>query len=1392
MKHFYSFMLMFIALMASHISAAEATQLSVNGMTFSYSLTDNTATLTAVDETQISDVLEIPDAINVDDDTKNRYTVTAIAYNVLSNNNSTIKTVILPKSLKTIGNSFMSGSTGVEYLRIPASVTTIGTYVFHQSSIKELYIEDSENNLIFQVAYNDMNGLHGLAFGGCKIETLYYGRVCNGGLLYPFSSKGIKTLTIGPLVKELPESAFSSNNLETVTIPPNVKKIGEGAFSNNKLQSVVTNTGLEEVSKYAFRYCRSLKSISLPSSVIRIGEAAFQSCDSMETVVLQNGLKNIKASAFDCCYALRNINIPQSVDSIGDYAFRCCRSLESITLPNTPIILGIGVFNQCLALQTVDFGGAPYIPGNACQSCSALTSVTFGNTNLQRINGYAFSGCTSLTSITIPNSVTTIGEYAFNNCSNLPSIEIPDAVTSIGANCFYGCSKLESVKLSQNVEEIPMSAFYQCKLLDNIEIPSSVKKIGANAFNECNLSNFKFGNNVEFIGQRAFYNCKMSRLELPASIDSIEGSAFISCSQLTYVKLPSQLRTISNFTFQNCKKLQTIDFPEALEKIGAYSFYDCDSLKSANFPSTLKEIGTQAFYSCGKLKIVKFPASLTKLSTSSFESCNIEEFDCPSLTWYFDYFVPQGVGNNGFHLLINGEEITSVKFPDGITEIADYKFEKAAYIESFDIPNSVQKIGSNAFYGCKELTNITLPTNLKEIKSYAFYNCSALESIILPDSLEEIGGYSFYGCSKINHIKIPQKITKLGDQTFRDCTTLTSIDFGSNIESLGRCCFYNCSSLDSINLPQNLKKIESSAFQQCTKLNSIEFPLSLERIGSESFKGCKKITNIFCPWIEPIFSDKFLSDEFENNVYNNASLHIPAGTLSKYKEKNYWKNFKNIVEDYGIDYATQALVTIPQVDETKGSITVSKGPETFTNSFIANKGDEITITITPNEGSSIKSITINGVKYDTPQITLVVNENLDIAVEFATSYLITIESPDEATGSIRVLNGSAEVTSGSMIAEGVQLTIEATPASGYEFGSILINGQAISGNSFTVSQNSVVSAIFNKIPTYTVTIIEPATEAGSIEVTLDGKPIESGTEVISGSIITVTASVNENYILLAIKCNGSKISGNSITVTSNVEISADILPINSGIEITDFPEYTAPQGRVHSGMTTYLDQIYTSGGLTDVIQTWDNCPSTLHSVMPKAVVASKGSTITINLQGHAIGEPSGATVYQDLRYCVAHIFTDWDGSKEFNGESAQYGVYHPSGTITYSNSSIKPAATGEKHIYGNYDEVMNIAHTVTVPDNAIGHARIRVIYQGAWQGQITSPYATNVSDGVTYDIPLYVVEPASIDEILADEFRSDLPILLYNFQGIQVNAENLRPGIYIARQGSKVKKILIK
>ena len=94
-----------------------------------------------------------------------------------------------------------------------------------------------------------------------------------------------------------------------------------------KISKGVTYLGGE-----AFYYCSSLKKVTIADTVTEIGMAAFMSSGIAE-ITLPDSVVKMGDYMFDGCHSLKNVTLPGNIPRLGVAFFRDCDSLESIRIP---------------------------------------------------------------------------------------------------------------------------------------------------------------------------------------------------------------------------------------------------------------------------------------------------------------------------------------------------------------------------------------------------------------------------------------------------------------------------------------------------------------------------------------------------------------------------------------------------------------------------------------------------------------------------------------------------------------------------------------------------------------------------------------------------------------------------------------------------------------------------------------------------------------------------------------------------------------------------------------------------------------------------------------------------------------------------------------------------
>lgn len=552
----------------------------------------------------------------------------------------------------------------------------------------------------------------------------------------------IKTVVIEPGVTSIGKAVFiNCVNLESIEIPEGVIGVGAGAFyACHGLKEITLPRSLQSIGTLAFHYCDALTDIEIPSNVNEIGLSAFNWCYKLSTLtvaaentayssldnVLFNksqtelifcpqsrsgaytvpaSVKRIVERAFDDCTGLTEITLPSGLVSIGDYAFFNCYSAAKIDIPETVNEIGDYAFYYCRNITEAHIpSGVTSIGNYVFASCMGLTNVTLPE-NLKTIGDYAFSRCHMLPAIEIPEGVTEIGESAFFNCT-FRSIVIPSGVTKISDSCFGSCILLSDVSLPEGLIEIGASAFANCRQLISIRIPDHVKVIGDNAFTNCiGLAEFGFPADLESIGQSAFSYCtSLTEAVLPSGVKTIGGRAFSGCENLNDIVLSDSLISIGDYAFELCNALEQINIPEGVTEIGGFVFSNCNNLKKIVLPSTLTSLGTYAFNSCYSLASINLPDGLTEIKDYTFQYC---------------------------------DALASVKMPRSLTKIGSYAFRDCSALTSITIHEGTKTLASDSFWGCSGLKTVVLPVSAVEIGPRAFSNCSAITDVYYTGSETE-------------------------------------------------------------------------------------------------------------------------------------------------------------------------------------------------------------------------------------------------------------------------------------------------------------------------------------------------------------------------------------------------------------------------------------------------------------------------------------------------------------------------------------------------------------------------------------------------------------------------------------------------------------------------------
>lgn len=165
---------------------------------------------------------------------------------------------------------------------------------------------------------------------------------------FAFSRSSITGIEVPQGVKDICYGAFyHCDDLQTVSLPDTIENVEPKAFSCSAWVEAFMENGTEDflisgnvlvayrgadekvvipenvtvIAGEAFMNQTRVKSVTLPESLITVGEGAFEGCTSLaELNVLSRHLSEIKDRAFADC-SLKEVDLPSSVETVGLRAF---------------------------------------------------------------------------------------------------------------------------------------------------------------------------------------------------------------------------------------------------------------------------------------------------------------------------------------------------------------------------------------------------------------------------------------------------------------------------------------------------------------------------------------------------------------------------------------------------------------------------------------------------------------------------------------------------------------------------------------------------------------------------------------------------------------------------------------------------------------------------------------------------------------------------------------------------------------------------------------------------------------------------------------------------------------------------------------------------------------
>lgn len=271
-----------------------------------------------------------------------------------------LRRVILPESLRQIGEMAFSGCSHLRVLTIPGGVQRVGTLAFAKcSQLERVRLEPGVLQLgpscfskcaaLKRVEVPaSVAQIGGGAFFGCSKELRLYG--AEGAPAQQYAQ--LNGLTFDSQSwKDDEELVLREEEDGTLT----VLGARQAAPHRIEIPTEICGRRVAAIAPKAFFANGTLEQLVVGGGVREIGESAFFGCRQLVSVSFERGLECLKDSAFAGCESLTQVTLPWGTSAVGRMAFFGCTRLSFVKMPTTTRVADFA-FDGCAPGIRV-FGG---------------------------------------------------------------------------------------------------------------------------------------------------------------------------------------------------------------------------------------------------------------------------------------------------------------------------------------------------------------------------------------------------------------------------------------------------------------------------------------------------------------------------------------------------------------------------------------------------------------------------------------------------------------------------------------------------------------------------------------------------------------------------------------------------------------------------------------------------------------------------------------------------------------------------------------------------------------------------------------------------------------------------------------------------------------------------
>ncbi len=511
-----------------------------------------------------------------------------------------------------------------------------------------------------------------------------------------------------------------------------------------------------------------------------------------------------------------------------------------------------------------------------------------GETTASSVINSQLSGNPKLAKVTLPANLTEIPSSLFSDDKALETITIPQNVTKVGQRAFEGCTALKTVtfksKTAPTMEVYEYSSsdkrypFKDCDVTVVVPLNTGdsytkawADMLAADVSKRGAISIREEGGNVYFT-QFTVDNIDYRVVDLEKrtaevkKVNKNSGNKFTPSGTLTIPEKVEVTKAGVDFEFtivgigekamdfmgyspsehsSTSYWFANVEFPDTLQYIGKWACAGLEGVKTIDLSNTqVTSIGDFAFNNCGSVEVIKLPDTLKDLGMRK-EKVDSSNDDMTG----GDVQLPNGLAPGE-----NSNTDAAEKPAEDATQATDNVFRGCQKLRMFEVNETNPYFSSNdgvlfnksgtkliRYPVGRSVAKYAIPEGTEVIAEAAFMQIAgtqkdgALKSVTFPSTLKKIEDGAFRQ-SSLTSVKLLAGV-EYGSYVFDISTNLKTVEVQDGVTAIPEKAFWACSALTDISFPDSVKTIGESAFER-TGLTAIDLN-KVEYIGNYAFYGAK-------------------------------------------------------------------------------------------------------------------------------------------------------------------------------------------------------------------------------------------------------------------------------------------------------------------------------------------------------------------------------------------------------------------------------------------------------------------------------------------------------------------------------------------------------------------------